>query len=114
MLFSQSSNDPDAQFFTPWDQSMKKSNPNQNQFNTDSTQPSLSNNFTSPTKDVFDIMAERNFETILSYDGVQCPFPSPLPNMQQSHKLNLVQLEIIEEEKKDGVTGRDLQDDDNS
>lgn len=59
-------------------------------------------------------MAERNFETLLNYEGTNSgPFPSPSPNVQ-SHKLNLVQLEIIEEEKKDGVTGRELLDDDNS
>jgi hypothetical protein len=56
-------------------------------------------------------MAERNFETLMNYDTT-APFPSPSPI--PSHKLNLVQLEIIEEEKKDGVTGRDNIDEDNS
>jgi len=56
-------------------------------------------------------MAERNFETLINYDTTG-PFPSP--STIPSHKLNLVQLEIIEEEKKDGVTGRDNIDDDTS
>ena len=58
-------------------------------------------------------MAERNFETLMNYDGTG-PFPSPSPSMLPSHKLNLIQLEIIEEEKKEGFTGRDNIDDDNS
>jgi hypothetical protein len=99
-----------TEIFTPWDQSLKKNAPPiNNQFNnTDSTQPSL---FASPTKDVFDIMAERNFETLMSYDGIGAS-----PHVHQTnHKLNLVQLEIIEEEKKDGgATGRDLLDEDTS
>lgn len=56
-------------------------------------------------------MAERNFETLMNYD-TSGPFPSP--STVPSHKLNLVQLEIIEEEKKDGVTGRDNIDDDSA
>ena len=60
-------------------------------------------------------MAERNFETLLNYDSaLNGPFPSPSPSTIPSHKLNLVQLEIIEEEKKDGVTGRDIPDEDNT
>ena len=58
------------------------------QLNTEgSTQPS----FGSPSKDAFDILAERNFETLMTYDNSH--YKSPM--------LNLVQLEIIQEEKKD-------------
>jgi hypothetical protein len=43
-------------------------------------------------RDAFELLAERNFETLMTYDS---------PAMNNSHKFNLMQLEIIQEEKKE-------------